>query len=113
MASSADLELVGSFFFRKVNLTYVREEWKLFWRALTTQWGAVEFVPNRPFPSPRHHIPSLTRCTDIRKKSSGDSPPTPNNNNMPTQKYILHSAATAGPFFFFFLSHSGLVEPSQ
>lgn len=46
-----------------------------FWRALTTQWGADESVVSRPFPSPRHHIPSLTRCTDIRKKSSGDWPP--------------------------------------
>lgn len=47
------------------------------WLVLTTQWGADESVPSRPFPSPRHHIPSLTRCTDIRKKSSGDSPPSP------------------------------------
>lgn len=73
------------------------------WRVLTTQWGADESVPSRPFPSPRHHIPSLTRCTDIRKKSSGDSPPSPPqtpNSNMPTQKYILHSGCDGRPFFF-------------
>lgn len=66
--------------------------------ALTTQWGADESVPSRPFPSPRHHIPSLTHCTDFRKKFSGDSPPTPNN-NMPTQKYISHGAVMAGLSF--------------
>lgn len=64
--------------------------------SLTTQWGADESVLSTPFPSPRHHFPSLTRCTDIRKKSSGDSPPPIPNNNMPTQKYILHSSAMAG-----------------
>ena len=70
------------------------------WLVLTTQWGADESVPSRPFPSPRHHIPSLTRCTDIRKKSSGDSPPQTPNSNMPTQKYILHSGCDGRPFFF-------------
>lgn len=53
------------------------EEWKLFWLLLTTQWGADESGPKRPFPSPRRRIPSLTRRTDIRKKSLGDSAPNP------------------------------------
>lgn len=53
------------------------EEWKLFWLLLTTQWGADESGPKRPFPSPRRRIPSLTRCTDIRKKSLRDSAPNP------------------------------------
>jgi len=69
------------------------------WLALTTQWGSDESVPSRPFPSPRHHIPSLTRCTDIRMKSSGGFAPPPPNSNTPTQKYILHSAAMAGLSF--------------
>lgn len=71
---------------------------EVLWLALTTQWGADESVPSRPFPSSRHHIPSLTHCTDIRKKSSGDSPPTPNS-SMPTQKYILHSDGMAALYF--------------
>lgn len=50
------------------------EEWKLL---LTTQWGADESGPKRPFPSPRRRIPSLTCCTDIRKKSRRDSAPNP------------------------------------
>lgn len=111
MASTTDQELVSKFCcFLRSQPDICEGGVETLWLALTTQWGADESVPSRPFPSPRHHIPSLTRCTDIRKKSSGDSLPTPNT-NMPTQKNILHYAAMAGRFFF--LSCSGLVEPSQ
>lgn len=68
--------------------------------ALTTQWGADESVPSRPFPRPRHHIPSLTRCTDIRKKSSGDSPPpSPQTTTCPPKSTFCTALQWQGLFF--------------
>lgn len=82
---------------------------EVLWLALTTQWGADESVPSRPFPSSRHHIPSLTHCTDIRKKSSRDSPPHQTATCPP--KSTFYTALGWQPFIF--LCSSGLVEPSQ
>lgn len=106
MASTTDQELVSEFCsFLRSQPDICEGGVEALWLALTTQWGADESVPSRPFPSPRHHIPSLTLCTDIRKKSSGDSLPTPNS-YMPTQKNILHCAEMSGHFFFLVLLRS-------
>lgn len=68
------------------------------WLALTTQWGSDESVPSRPFPSPRHHIPSLTRCTDIRMKSSGGFPPPPKQQHAHPKVHFAQRC-DGGPFF--------------
>lgn len=109
--SSADRELVFKFeSFLKSEPDICEGGVKTLWLALTTQWGADESVPSRPFPSPRHHIPSLTRCTDIRKKSSGGFAPPPQTATRPPKSTFCTVLRWRA---FLFPSHSGLVEPSQ
>lgn len=110
MVSSPDLELVSKFgSFLRSEPDICEGGVEALWLALTTQWGADESVPSRPFPSPRHHIPTLTRCTNIRKKPSGDSSPHPNPTTAtPPDPKLQHAhpkvhfaqRCNGGPFFF-------------
>lgn len=69
------------------------------WLRLTTQWGADESVPTKqaipkPTPAPPYTVsPSLTCCTDFRKKYSGGfQPPHP-----PPRKKLPTRTATCPP----------------
>lgn len=92
------------------------------WLRLTTQWGADESVPTKqaipkPPPSPYTVSPSLTCCTDFRKKYSGGFQPPPPKKNYPPEQQPAHPKVhlakrlDGGPFLW--LRLSGLVEPSQ
>lgn len=105
LAPTTDLQTVSKF--GEVNLTYAKEEWRLF--GYFWQLNGALMNPsqqNRPFPSPQTPYPPLwpAALTLERNTLGSFAPhipkklPTPNS-NMPTQKYIWHSCWTAGPFF--------------
>lgn len=110
MASSDDQELVSKFgSFLKSEPDICEGGVDALWLVLTTQWGADESVPSRPFPSPRHHIPLWPAALTLERNPLGIHPPPQTATCPPKSTFCTVLRWRA----FLFLSRSGLVEPSQ